>query len=112
MKALSPMQARLVDAKCRGLGVGAAGKEAGYSDHAAASRALALPHVHAEIMKRATAVLFNGSINAANKVNDLLEADSEKIQLEAAKALLDRVGLSKPDDSPVQSVINVQFNIE
>ena len=47
MKALSPMQRKLVDARLSGMNISDASRAAGYCDHSAGSRALALPHENA-----------------------------------------------------------------
>jgi|APSaa5957512535_1039671.scaffolds.fasta_scaffold452433_1 phage terminase small subunit len=113
MKPLTPMQKSLVDARLSGLGVSAAGKVAGYSDHSAASRALQHQHVQQAINKRVSSMLQNSSLDAARVIGNLVNtADSEKIKLDASKAVLDRTGHISPTDTPSQAIINVQINLD
>ena len=75
-----------------------AGELAGYSEH---SYPKVLRNLKDEIVKRAENYLASHSAKAATKMVDMLEEDGTtphaNIRLEAAKQILDRIGLTKKD---------------
>ena len=82
-----------------------AGELAGYSEH---SYPKALQSLKSEIVARAENYLATHSAKAATKMVDMLEEDGTtphaNIRMEAAKQILDRIGLTKKD----QLDINMQ----
>ena len=75
-----------------------AGELAGYSDH---SYPKVLRNLKNEIVSRAETYLANYSARAATKMVDMLDEDGTtphaNIRMEAAKQILDRVGLAKKE---------------
>ena len=82
-----------------------AGELAGYSEH---SYPKVLRSLKSEIVARAENYLASHSAKAATKMVDMLEEDGmtphANIRMEAAKQILDRIGLTKKD----QLDINMQ----
>ena len=75
-----------------------AGELAGYSDH---SYPKVLRNLRSEIVSRAENYLATHSAKAATKMVDMLEEDGTTphaaIRLEAAKQILDRIGIAKKE---------------
>ena len=75
-----------------------AGELAGYSEH---SYPKVLRNLKSEIVSRAETYLATHSAKAATKMVDMLDEDGTtphaNIRLEAAKQILDRIGIAKKD---------------
>jgi phage terminase small subunit len=112
MKPLTQKQKRLVNARLSGMNITQASKEAGYCDHGAGSRAMALPQVQQEVSRRVQQVLLNSSLDAAKTLGDLLTtADSEKVRLDAAQSVLNRTGHVSTDEPNSATTLAIQINL-
>ena len=100
---LTKKQMLLVDTLvAEGCSIAKASQEAGYasgdSGRVTASKALRLPHVQENMMKRITESLgVNATLASAKLVKLASGAKSEYVQLEASKDILDRAGFKAPD---------------
>jgi phage terminase small subunit len=104
LRALTVRQQSLVDTLVtRSCTIKEAAKIAGYSKaldgesgRAIASKKLRLPHVREYLRERMRIEIDTVATAALQKMVGLLDADSEHVQLDAAKQLLDRAGHTKP----------------
>jgi phage terminase small subunit len=103
---LTGRQTRLVDTLvANGCSIREAAKIAGYSGgsgsdagRVTASKTLRLPHVQAYYQQQLLAQLHLVAPRALNRLASLLDANSEYVQLEASKQILDRAGFGKVTD--------------
>jgi hypothetical protein len=76
------------------------------------SLALKKPHVIARLDELVATATRTRGIKALSKLERLMEARSEYVQLEAARDLADRAGYTPPKDAPVQDttlVVNIRL---
>ena len=97
----------------RGCTITEASKVAGYkgvSSRVSASRMLHKPEVQAYLMQQVQSRIAMGSTKAiATIINLSSNANSEYVQLEASKALLDRAGFKAPDKH--QHIVDGNFTV-
>lgn len=102
--ALTPKQKLLVETLVTtGCSIKDAAKAAGYSQkgrgeagRVTASNTIRLPHVRAYMQQCVQDAMSAAVPLAIRKLVALLEADSEHVQIEAARQILDRAGVLKP----------------
>ena len=101
---LTARQTQLVDTLvAKGCSIKEAAKVAGYSSkngsesgRVTASRTLRLPHVQAYYQNQMLARVLSVAPKAVHRLVALLDANSEYVQLQASKQILDRIGMMKP----------------
>ena len=90
-----------------------AGFAEGDSGRVSAQKALALPKVQAYMMERMRQELGVKATLAVHQVAKLAQnAKSEYVQLEAAKDIMDRVGLKEPDKHMHLHAGDIKVNID
>jgi phage terminase small subunit len=113
---LTRRQAAFVDALLRNGGnKREAALEAGFSQHTAhvqAHEVMRLPHVIAALMERSMIELAGQAPKAINTLAVLMEGKSEYVRLEAAKDLLDRLGLRAPDRTDLRVAGDITVKID
>jgi hypothetical protein len=103
---LTPKQRTLVDTLvATGCSIKDAAKAAGYSQsgggetgRVSGSKAMRLPHVRAYMRDQMHEAFGSLAPLALRRLVTLLDAESEHVQMEASKQLLDRAGYGKPKD--------------
>lgn len=98
--ALTHEQALFVVYYCQGGNLASAARRAGYADVMGAQMALEHNGVKAAIKARLTDLFLRDAIKARKALRKRLENDNDpKLQLEAAKTILDRAGFIPPKAS-------------
>ncbi len=119
MKDLTPRQRTLVDTLvATDCSIKEAARIAGYSGgnggeaaRVTGSKTLRLPHVQQYMRQQIMETFGLAAPLALKRMISLLDADSEHVQLEASKQLLDRAGFTRTREDPKQ-VINIGFRFD
>lgn len=108
---LTSRQRELVDALVRsGSPVSVVAGELGWSK-GGAYEALKKQHVREYLLSQVSASLMFGGVRASKVLLDLLNARSEKVRLEAARDILDRVGVHAEQSSMGTNSVHVHIDL-
>lgn len=89
--------------------------DAGYSQHTAKAQAyelLAKPHVMQAVMERTMQQLVGMAPKAVQRLNDLTNARSEYVALQASQDILNRIGAKAPERHDVRVAGDITVNID
>ena len=76
------------------------------------ARMLRLPHVRTAVMNEATEILGTKLVaKALGRMGNLVDAESEGVQFQASKDLLDRAGFRAPEQSTVRVMGDIRIDL-